>query len=95
MDSVKKDIESNIQSRDKIETNLNAVDNQISSLHKLSSLTVELELKKSALKLKEEELENLKKKHEEDIKTLLNIKELQNTKLKSSLQRVHQQLVCN
>lgn len=94
VNSVKTTIESNIKSRDKIETSLSAVDDEISSLHKLSSLTAEFELKKSTLQTKEEEYENLKRKHGEDIKVLLNIQELQDIKLKNSLQRVHQQLVC-
>lgn len=94
MDSVKADIESNIKSRDKIEANLTAIDDEISSLHKLSSLTAEFELKKSTLQTKEEELQNLKEKHGKDIKTLLNIPELQ-CKLTNSLKRVHQDLVRN
>lgn len=93
VDAVKADIEKNIKSRDKIETNLNAIDEEISSLHKLSSLTAELELNKSALQAKEEELENLKRKHGDNIKVLLNIQELQQTKLKNNLERVRQQLV--
>ncbi|EFN87868.1 DNA repair protein RAD50 [Harpegnathos saltator] len=92
VDSVKADIKSKVKSRDKIEESLSAVDDEISSLHKLSSLTAEFELKKSTLQAKEEEFENLKRKHGEDIKTLLNVPELQHTKLRSSLQRVHQQL---
>lgn len=95
MDSVKADIESNIKSRDKIEANLTTVDDEISSLHKLSSLTAEFDLKKSTLQSKEKELENLKEKHGEDIKTLLNIRELRHTKLTNSLKHVHQELVCN
>lgn len=93
--AVKADIENKINSRDKIEISLTTIDDEISSLHKLSSLTAEFELKKSALQAKEEELENLKKKHEDSIKILLNIKELQQTKLKISLDRVHQKLVCD
>lgn len=95
VDSVKADIESKIKSRDKIEASLSAIDDEISSLHKLSSLTAEFELKKSALQAKEEELENLKTKHGNSIKTLLNIQQLPETKLKNTLERVHQQLVRN
>lgn len=94
-DSVKKDIENKIKSRNKIEENLSAIDDEISSLHKLSSLTAEFELNKSTLQVKEEELENLKKKHGDKIKTLLNVQELQEIKLKNTLERLHQQLVCN
>lgn len=94
-DSVKKDIENKIKSRDEIEENLSAMDDEISSLHKLSSLTAEFELNKSTLQAKEEELENLKKKHGDKIKTLLNVQELQEIKLKNTLERLHQQLVCN
>lgn len=93
VDSVKADIGDKIKSRDKIEANLSAIDDEISSLHKLSSLTAEFELKKSALQAKENELENLKKKHEDSIKILLNIQELEQTKLKDTLERIHQRLV--
>ncbi|XP_011873097.1 PREDICTED: DNA repair protein RAD50-like, partial [Vollenhovia emeryi] len=92
VDSMKADIADKIKSRDKIEATLSAIDDEISSLHKLSSLTAEFELKKSALQAKEDELENLKKKHGDNIKTLLNVQELQQTKLKDTLERVHQRL---
>lgn len=92
VDSVKTDVGNKIKSRDKIETNLSTIDDEISSLHKLSSLKTEFDLKRSTLQTKEEELENLKKKHGNSIKTLLNIQELQQTKLKTTLDRVHQQL---
>lgn len=95
VDSVKADIGDKIKSRDKIEANLSAIDDEISSLHKLSSLTAEFELKKSALQTKENELENLKKKHGDSIKILLNIQELEQTKLKDTLERIHQRLVCD
>lgn len=93
VDSVKTEIGDKIKSRDKIEASLSAIDDEISSLHKLSSLTAEFELKKSALQAKEDELENLKKKHGDSIKVLLNIQELEQTKLKDTLERVHQKLV--
>lgn len=69
------------------------IDDEISCLHKLSSLKTEFDFKKSTLQAKEEELENLKRKHGNNIKTLLNTQELQQTKLKITLDRVHQQLV--
>jgi len=93
VDSVKADIGDKVKSRDKIEASLSAIDDEISFLHKLSSLTAEFELKKSALQTKEEELENLKRKHGDSIKILLNIQELEQTKLKDTLERVHQKLV--
>lgn len=95
VDSVKADIADKVKSRDKIEATLSAIDDEISSLHKLSSLTAEFDLKKSALQAKEEELENLKKKHGESIKILLNVQELEQTKLKDTLERHHQKLVCD
>jgi len=95
VDSVKADIGDKVKSRDKIEASLSAIDDEISSLHKLSSLTAEFELKKSALQAKEEELENLKRKHGDSIKVLLNIQELEQMKLKDTLERVHQKLVCD
>lgn len=91
VDSVKADIANKIKSRDKIETSLSVIDDEISSLHKLSSFKMEFDLKKSALQAKEEEMENLKKKHGDNIKVLLN-QELQQTKLEKTLERVHQQL---
>lgn len=92
VNSIKADITEKIKSRDKIEASLSAIDDEITSLHKLSSLTAEFELKKSALKAKEEELENLKRKHGDSIKILLNTQELEQTKLKDTLERVHQRL---
>lgn len=93
IDSVKTEIGDKVKSRDKIEANLSAIDDEISSLHKLSSLTAEFELKKSALQAKEDELENLKKKHGDNIKVLLNIQKLEQRKLKDTLEGVHQKLV--
>lgn len=93
VDSVKADIGNKVKSRDKIEASLSAIDDEISALHKLSSLTAEFELQKSALQAKGDELEKLKKKHGDSIKILLNIQELEQTKLKSNLERVHQKLV--
>jgi len=95
VDSVKADVENKIKSRDKIEANLSAIDDEISSLHKLSSLTTEFELKKSALQAKEEELKNLKIKHGDSIKQLLNVQQLPETKLRNTLERVYLQLVCD
>ncbi|XP_029680101.1 DNA repair protein RAD50 [Formica exsecta] len=92
VDTIKVDIENKVKSRDKIEASLSAIDDEISSLHKLSSLKTEFDLKRSVLQAKEEELENLRRKHEDSIKTLLNIHELQQTKLKTTLEHVHQQL---
>jgi len=95
VDSIKNDIESKIKSRDKMETSLSAIDDEISSLHKLSTLTVEFELNKSTLQTKKEELENLKKKHGDKIKVLLDTQELEEIKLKSALERIQQRLVCD
>jgi len=50
VDSVKADNGDKIKFRDKIEASLNVIDDEISSLHKLSLLTAEFELKKSALR---------------------------------------------
>jgi exonuclease VII large subunit len=95
VDSVKNNIENKVKSRDKMEASLSAIDDEISSLHKLSSLTAEFELKKSTLQAKKEELENLKKKHGDKIKELLDTQELQEIKLKSALERIQQRLVCD
>lgn len=95
VDSVKADIEKNIKSRNDIDIRLNALDDEISSLHKLSSLMTELELNNSTLRNKEKDLENLKQMHGDKIKTLMNIQELQDTKLKKTLEHVQQQLVSN
>lgn len=93
VDAVKADIGNKVKSRDNIEASLNAIDDEISALHKLSSLTAEFELQKSALQAKGDELETLKKKHGDSIKIVLNIQELEQTKLKNNLERVHQKLV--
>lgn len=95
IDSAKADIEKNRKSREDINASLNTLDDEISSLHKLSSLTAELELNKSAWQAEEKGLENLKQKHGNSIKALLNIQDLQNVKLKKTLEHVHQQLVSN
>jgi len=93
VDSIKNDIENKVKSRDKMEASLSAIDDEIFSLHKLSSLTAEFELNKSTLQAKKEELENLKKKHGDKIKVLLDTQELQDIKLKSALERIQQPLV--
>ncbi|KAL0115846.1 hypothetical protein PUN28_011015 [Cardiocondyla obscurior] len=91
-ESVKIDIAEKIKSRDRIEASLSAIDDEITSLHKLSSLTAEFELNKSALQDMENEFEKLKEKHGNNIKELLNIRELQQIKLKDTLERLHQKL---
>ncbi|XP_018394669.1 PREDICTED: DNA repair protein RAD50 [Cyphomyrmex costatus] len=92
VDSLEAEKADKVKSKHKIETSLNAIDDEIFSLHKLSSLMAEFEIRKSALQAKEEELENLKKKHGNNIKVLLNIQELEQKKLKDTLEHVHQKL---
>lgn len=92
-DAVKKEIETKKKSRDNIEASLSTIDDEISSLHKVSSLTTQFELNKSTLEAKERELKTLKEKHGDKIKALLNVQELQEIKLKNTLGRIHQQLV--
>jgi len=93
VDSLETEKANKVKSKHKIEASLSSIDDEIFSLHKLSSLMAELEIRKSALQAKEEELKNLKRKHEDSIKVLLNIQELEQTKLKDTLERVHQKLV--
>ncbi|KYN15217.1 DNA repair protein RAD50 [Trachymyrmex cornetzi] len=92
VDSLEAEKANKVKSKHKIEANLSSIDDEIFSLHKLSSLMAELEIRKSALQTKEEELKNLKRKHGDSIKVLLNIQELEQTKLKDTLERVHQKL---
>ncbi|XP_018314575.1 DNA repair protein RAD50 isoform X2 [Mycetomoellerius zeteki] len=92
VDSLEAEKANKVKSKHKIEASLSSIDDEIFSLHKLSSLMAELEIRKSALKAKEEELKNLKRKHGDSIKVLLNIQELEQTKLKDTLERVHQKL---
>lgn len=93
MDFTKADIENKIKQKKKMEADLNAIDNDISALHKLSSLTAEFELNKSVLLAKREELTTLREKHGDNIKALLDIQELPQTKLQNTLERIHQKLV--
>ncbi|KAG5322879.1 RAD50 protein, partial [Pseudoatta argentina] len=92
VDSLEVEKANKVKSKHKIEASLSSIDDEIFSLHKLSSLMAELEIRKSALQAKEEELKNLKRKHGDSIKVLLNIQELEQTKLKDTLERVHQKL---
>ncbi|CAK9806143.1 DNA repair protein RAD50 [Anthophora plagiata] len=92
-DTVKKEITEKIKLRNEMEINLNTVDEEIASLMKQSSLQSELELNKSTLLSKEEEIKKLKSKHEQTIMNLLDIKELSQTKLKSKLDVVQEELV--
>nr|XP_003704846.1 PREDICTED: DNA repair protein RAD50 [Megachile rotundata] len=93
VDTMKKEVLNKTQSRNKLETRLNSVDEEISSLLKQSSLQAELELNKSSLLSKEKEIQKLKEKHEEKITKLLNIPELPLSKLKSDLDTVQKQLM--
>ncbi|XP_017790933.1 PREDICTED: DNA repair protein RAD50 [Habropoda laboriosa] len=92
-DAVKKEIIDNIKLRNEMEMNLNIVDEEIASLLKQNSLQSELELNKSTLLSKEEEIQKLKSKYEEAIMNLLDIKELSQTKLKSNLDVIQEELV--
>nr|XP_012218827.1 PREDICTED: DNA repair protein RAD50-like [Linepithema humile] len=76
VDSVKAYLENSIKSRDEIEASLSAIDDEISSSHKLSLLTAEFDLRKSALQAKEEELQNLKAKHGDSLKKILGVQEI-------------------
>lgn len=93
MDTMKKEIADKIKIRDETDTLLNTIDEEINLLLKQSSLQAELELNKSTLIIKEKEIEKLKKKHEEKIISLLDIKDLSQIKLKNNFDMVQEELV--
>lgn len=90
---MKKEIADKIKIRDEMDTLLNTIDEEITLLLKQSSLQTELELNKSTLLIKEKEIEKLKKKHEEKIISLLNIKDISQIKLKNNFDMVQKELV--
>ncbi|XP_017755728.1 PREDICTED: LOW QUALITY PROTEIN: DNA repair protein RAD50 [Eufriesea mexicana] len=92
VNTVNKQVADKIKTRNKMETLLNTVDEEIALLLKQSSLQAELELNKSTLLTKEEEIEKLKNKHKEKIMILLDIKEIPQTKLKSNLDMVQKEM---
>lgn len=93
VDTMKKEIDDKIKIRNEMDTLLNTIDEEITLLLKQSSLQTELELNKSALVIKEKEIEKLKKKHEEKIISLLDIKDLSQIKLKNNFDMVQKELV--
>ncbi|XP_076621911.1 DNA repair protein rad50 isoform X1 [Colletes latitarsis] len=93
VDTAKKEVLDKIKTRDETDALLNAVDEEIASLLKQSSLQAELEIHKSTLLSKETELQKLKAKHEETILKLLDIKELTQTKLKNDLNVAQKELI--
>ncbi|XP_043528488.1 DNA repair protein RAD50 [Frieseomelitta varia] len=90
---MKEEIVAKTKIRNEMETLLNKVDEEIASLLKQSALQAELELNKSTLLSKEKEIEKLRDKHEEEIITLLDIKKLPQTKLKTNLDMIQKQLI--
>lgn len=93
VDTMKKEIDDKIKIRNEMDTLLNTIDEEITLLLKQSSLQTELELNKSALVIKEKEIEKLKKKHEEKIISLLDIKDLSQIKLKNNFDMIQKELV--
>ncbi|XP_053973732.1 DNA repair protein RAD50 [Hylaeus volcanicus] len=83
VDAARKEVLDKTKLRSETDAMLNAVDEEIASLLKQSSLQAELEIHKSSLLSKEKDLEKLKVKHEETIMKLLNINELTETKLRT------------
>ncbi|XP_076276381.1 DNA repair protein rad50 [Lasioglossum baleicum] len=92
VDEAKEEVARKIISRNEKEAMLNAVDEEIASLLKQSSLQAELELHNNSLVSKEKELQKLKDKHEETIKNLLDMKELIQVKLKNRLDTTQKEL---
>ena len=90
---MKEEIVTKTKIRNEMETLLNKVDEEIASLLKQSALQAELELNKSTLLSKKKEIEKLRDKHEKEIITLLDIKKLPETKLKTNLDMIQKQLV--
>lgn len=93
VDNARKKVIDKIKSRNEIDALLNTVDEEIASLLKQSSLQTELEIHKSTLLSKENELQKLKVQHEETIMNLLDIKELTQIKLKNDLNMAQKELV--
>ncbi|KOX71786.1 DNA repair protein RAD50 [Melipona quadrifasciata] len=90
---MKEEIIAKTKIRNEMETLLNKVDEEIASLLKQSVLQAELELNKSTLLSKKKEIEKLRDKHEKEIITLLDIKKLPQTKLKTNLDMIQKQLI--
>lgn len=93
VEDAKKEVQDKIKLRDETEAFLSAVDEEISSLLKQSSLQAELKLHKDTLLAKEKEIEGLRNKHESTIKSLFDIKELSQVKLKNNLETTQKELV--
>ena len=92
VENEKKQVQIKIKLRDETEALLNATDEEIALLLKESSLQAELELHKSNLIFKEEEVQKLKDKHGDTIMNLLDIKELPRNRLKNNLDAVQKKL---
>lgn len=93
VETEKKEFQIKIKLRDETEALLNATDEEIASLLKQSSLQAELELHKSNLISKEEEVQKLKNKHEDTIMNLLDIEALPRIRLKNNLDASQKELV--
>ncbi|XP_034187721.1 DNA repair protein rad50 [Osmia lignaria lignaria] len=93
VDAAKEEVLDKTKLRNEMEIRLNAIDEDIASLLKQSSLQAELELNKSALLSKEKEIEKLKEKHEQKLMKLLNVTKLPESKLKNKLDTVQKQLM--
>nr|XP_033326121.1 DNA repair protein RAD50-like [Megalopta genalis] len=92
VNTAKEEVTGKIKLRDETEAKLNAVDEEITSLLKQSSLQAELELHNNSLVSKEKELQKLKDKYEEIIKNLVDVKELTQIKLKNKVDTTQREL---
>lgn len=90
---IKEEINDEASSRDALEVELCAVDEEIEILHKHAALQAEITLHRSAQQTKEKEIKSFKTKYEDKIKKLLEVDELPCNKLKDKLDAVQQKLV--
>lgn len=78
---------------EELEISLAVVDEELSALHRQSSLQAELELIKSYKEAKQLDLNSMKSKHEASIRQLLNSGSMKNVKIKNKLQDAEANLV--
>ncbi|XP_012276863.1 DNA repair protein RAD50 [Orussus abietinus] len=85
-EEVKEKIKDKSKKIDNLTVTLKRVEKEVTSLQQQTSLQTELELQKSTLNSKEKEIDNLRKKHETNLKVVFGNKEFPQRKIKAAVE---------
>lgn len=93
IEDIKSQLNETSKKQKTLEDDINKIDNEISSLHRFSSIQAEMELLQSSLKTKENDIEKIKSKHGKALKKLFQVEEVPMKKLRGDLEEIQRKLV--